>query len=73
MNNQSQQTLELLVNGQPTSLPMGTSVEEFLRRHVGPGRPLAVELNGELLRGDQRQRPLAHGDVLEIVTLVGGG
>jgi len=62
------------VNGEPVELPDGLTVSMLLQ-HLGVrAERVAVERNGEVVKqarhGEQR---LASGDVLEIVTFVGGG
>jgi len=62
------------VNGEPVELPDGLTVSTLLH-HLGVrAERVAVERNGEVVKqaghGEQR---LASGDVLEIVTFVGGG
>ena len=62
------------VNGEPLDLPEGLTVAALLQRLGVQGDRVAVERNGEVVKkarhGEQR---LAPGDVLEIVTFVGGG
>jgi len=62
------------VNGEPMELPEGLTVAALLQ-HLGVrGDRVAVEQNGEVVKkarhGEQRLRS---GDVVEIVTFVGGG
>jgi sulfur carrier protein len=62
------------INGEPVELPDGLTVFTLLQ-HLGVrAERVAVERNGEVVKqarhGEQR---LASGDVLEIVTFVGGG
>jgi len=62
------------VNGEPVELPDGLTVSALLQ-HLGVrAERVAVERNGEVVKqarhGEQR---IASGDVLEIVTFVGGG
>jgi sulfur carrier protein len=62
------------INGEPVELPDGLTVFMLLQ-HLGVrAERVAVERNGEVVKqarhGEQR---LASGDVLEIVTFVGGG
>lgn len=67
--------MRLTVNGENRSFDGALpSVAALLERlSLPPGR-VAVELNGRLVRRDERETtPLTDGDVLEIVTLVGGG
>jgi thiamine biosynthesis protein ThiS len=55
------------VNGEPVELPDGLTVSTLLQ-HLG------VERNGEVVKQARHvEQRLASGDVLEIVTFVGGG
>ena len=66
--------MQATVNGERTELPEGLSVAALLR-HLGvrPER-VAVERNGAVVkRARHAEEILAPGDVLEIVTFVGGG
>lgn len=62
------------VNGEGRLLASGTSIAELLEAlDVRPDR-VAVERNGELVpRRDHAETRLVEGDVVEVVTLVGGG
>ena len=62
------------VNGEPMELPDGLTVDALLR-HLGVrGDRVAVERNGEVVKKARHaEQKLASGDVLEIVTFVGGG
>jgi len=63
----------LTVNGERREAPSGATVLELLRALGIRGR-VAVEHNGTVLRqADHAQTVLAEGDVLEVVTFVGGG
>ncbi|MDX2115171.1 MAG: sulfur carrier protein ThiS [Planctomycetota bacterium] len=66
--------MQIVVNGTRESIPEGSSVADLVRLHGLAESPCAVEVNRELvtrsLHGDRRLRD---GDVVEIVTLVGGG
>ena len=62
------------VNGEQVELPEGLTVAEVLR-HLGvKADRVAVERNGTVVKKTQhaQERVLA-GDVIEIVTFVGGG
>jgi len=66
--------MQATVNGERKDLPDGLSVAGLLR-HLGvrPER-VAVERNGAVVkRARHGEERLADGDVLEIVTFVGGG
>ncbi|MFZ9889177.1 MAG: sulfur carrier protein ThiS [Myxococcota bacterium] len=63
------------MNGErKTFIPPPSSVEALLERLALPSARVAVELNGALVRRAERgQTELRSGDVIEVVTLVGGG
>jgi sulfur carrier protein len=62
------------VNGETMDLPDGFTVSALLQ-HLGVrAERVAVERNGAVVkRARHGEEPLAPGDVLEIVTFVGGG
>jgi len=62
------------VNGEPVELPDGLTVSTLLQ-HLGVrAERVAVERNGEVVKQARHgEHRLASGDVLEIVTFVGGG
>ncbi len=70
----AQASVEFLLNGERRSLPAGASVASLIA-HLGLRSELvAVECNGAVVRrAEHATRLLADGDVLELVTLVGGG
>jgi len=66
--------IEIHVNGQPRAVAAGSTVAMLLQTLELDPRTLAVERNLELVpRGLHAATPLAAGDRLEVVTLVGGG
>jgi thiazole synthase len=67
-------TLEITLNGQRREVPEPLTVA-LLLRHLGlKAEHVAVEINRDLVsRARYPETPVAPGDVLEIVTLVGGG
>lgn len=66
--------MNVVVNGEPRDVPSGTTVEALLRELGLAGRPVAVERNTEIVpRSAHAATPLADGDRVEIVTMVGGG
>lgn len=71
---QATQTITLDVNGEPRSVPHGTTIAGLVE-HLGLGKTAcAVEVNRELApKATHHDRTLADGDQVEIVTLVGGG
>lgn len=66
--------LQLTVNGVPTELPAPVTVSEYLQEHQYIPSRIAVELNVKILpKADYQTTFLADGDILEIVSFVGGG
>ena len=66
--------MQATVNGERTELPDGLTVAALLE-HLGVrAERVAVERNGAVVkRARHAEEKLAAGDVLEIVTFVGGG
>jgi len=63
----------LEVNGERHEMPEGATVVDLLRALAVRGR-VAVERNGVVLRqAEHAEVRLGEGDVLEVVTFVGGG
>ena len=62
------------VNGEQVDLPEGLTVAGLLQ-HLGlKAERIAVERNGDVVKkGRHGEERLQAGDVLEIVTFVGGG
>jgi sulfur carrier protein len=66
--------MKIHVNDQPYELPDGATVAALLEQLGLAGKPVAVEVNLQLVpRGQHAEHVLAANDRLEIVTLVGGG
>ena len=65
--------IAVVVNGDATELPAGTSVAELVRRLQVAGR-YAVEINGDIIpRSAHADRLLVAGDRIEVVHAIGGG
>ena len=66
--------MQLPINGQSRQVVEGATIAELLRELRLDGKPVAVEVNLELVPKQRHaEHRLAEGDRLEIVTLVGGG
>ena len=66
--------LNVTVYGESQKLKPGSTVVDLLRELQLDSRALAVEINHELKPRDVHEVTIINdGDVLEIVTLVGGG
>jgi sulfur carrier protein len=66
--------VEVTLNGETRAVPDGLTVRALLD-HLGLGEgPVAVEINREVVpRAEHAERPVAAGDAIEVVHLVGGG
>ena len=66
--------VRITVNSEPRDVSAGTTVAALVEALGVPRQATAVEINRELVpRSQHAARPLAEGDAVEIVTLVGGG
>ena len=66
--------MRLTVNGEEIVLSGGNTVRQLLEQLQIVDRPVAVERNGKIVSYSTfDQVELTEGDVLEVVTLVGGG
>lgn len=66
--------LAVVVNGAARDVPRGMSVAALVAELGVAPRHVAVERNGQVVpRAAHAATDLEEGDVLEIVTLVGGG
>jgi sulfur carrier protein len=65
--------MRLVVNGEARQVQLGATVLDLLQALGIRGR-VAVERNGSVLRqAEHAETRLEEGDVLEVVTFVGGG
>jgi sulfur carrier protein len=66
--------MRVTINGLPMELDAGCTVAGLIERLKLTGRPVAVELNRDVVpRSLHGATRLADGDRLEVVALVGGG
>jgi thiamine biosynthesis protein ThiS len=66
--------VELRVNGEARALPDGLTVAGLLDALGLSARKVAIERNREIVpRSTFAEAELAEGDVIEVVTFVGGG
>ncbi len=66
--------LLLQVNGEPRRCPAGLTLDAVLVALGYQPRLVVVEFNGEILPRDRWPvQPVVESDVLEVVTIVGGG
>ena len=66
--------MKLLVNGELRELDDGVTIDALLASLGIDRRRIAVERNREIVpRAQHAATPLAEGDRVEIVTMVGGG
>ena len=66
--------MQLTVNGKPRDAAGAGTITEFLEANGVNPVLVAVEHNGEIIRRERfGEVPLAEGDNLEIIHMVGGG
>lgn len=66
--------MRIVLNGEDHELPEGSTVTDLLAHLELGGRRVAVEVNKAIVRrADHEAHKLADGDLVEVVTLVGGG
>ena len=66
--------MQVTVNGQSFDAQPGMTIAQLLRLAEVPENYLAVEVNADVVPRDlHATQTIAEGDVIEVVTLVGGG
>ena len=65
--------MTITLNGNPRELPDETTIHGLLEILKLAPEKVAVELNRRLTRSEKYDTPLRPGDVVEVVTFVGGG
>lgn len=66
--------MKIMINGTSRSVPERLTVADLIRELGLVARPIAVEVNREVVpRETHAAWTLHEGDRLEVVTLVGGG
>ena len=66
--------MEITVNGEPRSVPDGTTAAGLIAALDLTGKRLAMEVNGEIVpKSRHASHDLTAGDRVEIVHAVGGG
>jgi sulfur carrier protein len=65
--------MKIIVNGEPKDLPPGTTLRQLVEQFNLKPEKVAIELNRRLARAEKYDQALNDGDVVEIVTFVGGG
>lgn len=66
--------IHILVNGERRQIPQQQTVRELVVLLGFKDKPVAVEVNRQLVpRRQHEQHHLSEGDVVEVVTFVGGG
>lgn len=66
--------MRVIINGEPRDVAAGETLADLLRRLALADKPCAAEVNRRLIpKRDHVTQALKDGDVVELVTLVGGG
>ena len=74
MSETTQQQICFQVNGEPFTSMNGMTVIELIREMNLAGKRLAVEINEDIIPGSHHAITiLSEGDVVEVVTAIGGG
>lgn len=65
--------IEISLNGEPIQVPAG-SLHALIANTNPPGQPVAAAINGEFVpRSQHQQTQLQDGDLVDLVSPVGGG
>jgi thiamine biosynthesis protein ThiS len=71
---QTDTSFEISINGKPRRIAPGTTIAALIEELKLPWKFVAVESNQSLIpRARHAEHVIQQGEVLEIVTLVGGG
>lgn len=65
--------MKIVVNGEEREMVGGASVTDLLGELKLTPDKVAIEVNRRLVRSDRYGEGLKEGDVVEVVTFVGGG
>ncbi|MEX2216754.1 MAG: sulfur carrier protein ThiS [Phycisphaeraceae bacterium] len=66
--------MHVTINGERRELPAGNTVSQLVELLGLKGRAVAVEVNKQLVPKKQHEgKEISEGDVIEVVSLVGGG
>jgi len=65
--------MKVVVNGKELDLPQGATLRQLVEKFNLQPEKVAIEWNKRLARAEKYDQPLRDGDVVEIVTFVGGG
>lgn len=66
--------MNIILNGEPTIVPNGTTVTGLLDKLDLAGKRVAVEINGDIVpRSQHNTHSLSENDQIEVVVAVGGG
>jgi len=65
--------MSITVNGELREVEEGTTLRGLVGQFNLVPEKVAIELNRRLARAEKYDQPLSAGDVVEIVTFVGGG
>ncbi|MFP4473729.1 MAG: sulfur carrier protein ThiS [Candidatus Omnitrophota bacterium] len=66
--------MPITINGKQHSLGESRTLQSLLQKHCPEQKRVVAELNGSIIKRDHwPQTEVKDGDVLELVTFVGGG
>ncbi|HPF72862.1 MAG: sulfur carrier protein ThiS [Lysobacteraceae bacterium] len=66
--------MQIILNGEATQIPDSLTVAQLIEHLKLGQRRVAVELNREIVpKSRHPETPVSEGDVVELVTAIGGG
>jgi len=66
--------MQITLNGEPRQIPEALTVAQLIEHLELGQRRVAVELNREIVpKSRHHDTPVGEGDVVELVTAIGGG
>ena len=66
--------MQIILNGEAVDIPDALSVAQLIEHLALGQRRVAVELNREIVpKSRHAETPVSAGDVVELVTAIGGG
>jgi sulfur carrier protein len=66
--------INISVNGSAKEIDKGTTLDVLIKSLVEKDQGIIVELNEKIItRNDWKEQPLNQGDVIQLISFVGGG
>ena len=66
--------MNIRVHGQLRERESSKTLQDFVKKHIKSSSPIVAEINGDIIKKVQWDKTeLREGDVVELITLFGGG